>query len=231
MTPPETTGGILPGLKIEGLSFSFRRREPVLHALDLVVPRGQVHGVLGTSGSGKTSLLRLIAGLERPTGGTITIEDDVVESSDRHVPPERRGVGMVFQDFALFPNKTVRQNVGYGLPRGPRRDRRRLVEDLLARVGVPELAGRLPHTLSGGQQQRVAIARALARQPRVMLDEPFSSLDSATREDTRAETMAVLRASAVTTVIVTHDPEEANALADQVTRLDSPEDPSTIVRS
>jgi iron(III) transport system ATP-binding protein len=187
----------------------------VLRHVDLRVEPGAVVALLGPSGCGKTTLLRSIAGLEHLDGGTVRIGDRVVSDEGVHVPPERRRVGMVFQDWALFPHLSVAQNVGYGLPRAERGGAR--VEAALAMVGLAGLGDRSPGTLSGGQQQRVALARALAPQPRVLLlDEPFSNLDSALRVQVRTEVHQLLADLEVTTVFVTHDQEEAFVLGDQV---------------
>jgi iron(III) transport system ATP-binding protein len=188
---------------------------PVLRAVDLRVAPGAVVALLGPSGCGKTTLLRSIAGLERLDGGEVRIGDRVVSGPGVHVPPERRRVGMVFQDWALFPHMTVAQNVGYGLP--PRERKGARVDAALAMVGLGGLGGRSPGTLSGGQQQRVALARALAPQPGVLLlDEPFSNLDSTLRVQVRTEVHQLLAGLEVTTVFVTHDQEEAFVLGDEV---------------
>ncbi len=187
----------------------------VLRQVDLRVEPGAVVALLGPSGCGKTTLLRMIAGLERLDGGEVRIGDRLVSGPDAHVPPERRRVGMVFQDWALFPHLSVAQNVGYGLPRAERGGPR--VDAALAMVGLDGLGDRSPGTLSGGQQQRVALARALAPQPGVLLlDEPFSNLDSALRVQVRTEVHQLLAQLEVTTVFVTHDQEEAFVLGDQV---------------
>ena len=209
-------------LEIRDLEFAYGGGAPVIEGCHLTVRSGEVHCLLGCSGGGKTTLLRLIAGLERARSGTIHVDDSLIEGPGVHLPPERRSVGMVFQDFALFPNRSVRENVLFGTRGLPRKDRAARAEEHLDRVGMLEYASRMPHTLSGGQQQRVAIARALVRQPRVMLlDESFSSLDTETRIEVRAETVRMLRDAAVATVMVTHDPAEAEAVGDQVSWLDA----------
>ncbi|HEX6422249.1 MAG TPA: ABC transporter ATP-binding protein [Acidimicrobiales bacterium] len=187
----------------------------VLRQVDLRVEPGAVVALLGPSGCGKTTLLRSIAGLERLDGGEVRIGGRVVSGARTHVPPERRRVGMVFQDWALFPHLSVAQNVGYGLPRAERGGPR--VDAALAMVGLAGMGDRSPTTLSGGQQQRVALARALAPQPGVLLlDEPFSNLDSALRVQVRSEVHHLLADLEVTTVFVTHDQEEAFVLGDEV---------------
>lgn len=193
---------------------------PVLDDLDLEVPDGAVVTVLGESGSGKTTLLRLIAGFERPDTGTILIDDELVDSTRRFIPPNLRGIGFVSQEGNLFPHLTVQKNVAFGLSRSERTSRR--VEELLALVGLGDLGRRYPHQLSGGQQQRVALARALAPRPRVvLLDEPFSSLDAGLRSSLRFDVMRILREQQATTVFVTHDQSEALSVADLVGIIDA----------
>lgn len=201
-------------LRCRGLTKRFAGVTAVNRA-SLDVKSGTLLALLGPSGCGKTTLLRLIAGLEQPHGGTIEVAGHTVESDSVHLPPERRQVGLVFQEYALFPHLSVADNVAFGLPRGA--DRAARVEDLLGQVGLDGLGARMPHELSGGQQQRVALARALAPGPRlIMLDEPFSNLDPALREGVRREVRRVLRAAKATAIVVTHDQEEALSLADEV---------------
>jgi iron(III) transport system ATP-binding protein len=191
---------------------------PVLQGLELEVPAGSLTAVLGLSGCGKTTLLRVIAGFERAERGSVSLGGQTLDSAGSYVPPERRSIGYVPQEGALFPHLSVQQNVGFGLPRRERRGRQ--VGELLEMVGIAPLAKRLPHELSGGEQQRVALARALARRPQaLLLDEPFSSLDASLRTRVREEVHALLREQGVTTVLVTHDQEEALSLADTVAVL------------
>lgn len=188
--------------------------------VDLEVDAGEVHCLLGPSGSGKSTLLRLIAGLEILERGSIRIAGREVASPSRHVDPEERSVGLVFQDYALFPHLNVLRNVTFGMDRGSEKERRRAAGELLERVGMAGHAAAMPHTLSGGQQQRVALARALAREPAVMLlDEPFSGLDERLRGEVRRTTLEVLRAAGVATLMVTHDPREALLAGDVVSVL------------
>jgi iron(III) transport system ATP-binding protein len=180
---------------------------------DLCVERGEFVALLGPSGCGKTTLLRLVAGFERPDEGTVAIGGEVVAGT-RWIPPERRRVGMVFQDYALFPHLTVAENVGFGLSRTGRPTR---VRESLEFVGLDRLGARYPGELSGGQQQRVALARALAPRPDVvLLDEPWSNIDPILRSTMRDELCAILRAADVTVVLVTHEREEAFSLADRI---------------
>jgi iron(III) transport system ATP-binding protein len=190
---------------------------PVLTDVDLTVPTASITAVLGASGSGKTTLLRLIAGFEQLDTGTIAIGGRVLDDGRRTVRPQHRGVGYVPQDGALFPHLTVIGNVGFGLPRRERS----IARELLEVVGLTGLGRRYPHQLSGGQQQRVALARALAIRPSVvLLDEPFSSLDASLRAGLGRDVARILNETATTTVLVTHDQDEALALADQIALLD-----------
>ncbi len=191
---------------------------PVLQGIDLDVPAGSLTAVLGLSGCGKTTLLRVIAGFERAEQGIVKLADVVLDDEHTYLPPERRRIGYVPQEGALFPHLSVQDNVGFALTRAKRRGRD--VTRLLEMVGIEALAKRMPNELSGGEQQRVALARALARRPHaLLLDEPFSSLDASLRGRVREEVHALLRREGVTTVLVTHDQEEALSLADSVAVL------------
>lgn len=196
-----------------------RDRTPAVEGLTLAVERGEILALLGPSGCGKTTTLRLIAGFETPDTGRVIIGDRVMADAERGlaVPPEERGVGVVFQDYALFPHLTVEDNVAFGLHALSRDQRRQRVQAVLDLVGMLDLAGRYPHEISGGQQQRVAVARALAPAPALMLlDEPFSNLDADLRAQMRDEVEKVLRGTGTTAVFVTHDQEEAFTIADKV---------------
>jgi len=198
-------------IECKGISKSFGS-SLVLQGLDLEVPEGAVITVLGESGSGKTTLLRLIAGFDRPDAGTIVVGGQAVDSADRFVPPERRRIGYVAQEGNLFPHLTVARNIAFGLSRRERGTER--IMELLDLVGLGDLGKRYPHQLSGGQQQRVALARALAPRPDVvLLDEPFSSLDAGLRASLRFDVMRILRQQRATTVLVTHDQQEALSVA------------------
>jgi iron(III) transport system ATP-binding protein len=203
-------------VELKGVSRSFGRVRAVFD-LNLAIEAGEFFSILGPSGCGKTTILRLIAGLERPDRGTIVIGNDVVAGDQYWVGPEQRGVGVVFQDYALFPHLTVSQNVGFGLKGWPRLALRQRVSELLTMVGLEGLDTRYPHELSGGQCQRVALARSLAPAPKVMLlDEPFSNLDADLREELRTGTRRILKEQGTTTILVTHEQEEAFALSDRV---------------
>lgn len=184
--------------------------------------RGEIVVLLGPSGCGKTTTLRLLAGLEKPDRGAIWLNGRQVAGNGVWIPPETRAVGMVFQDYALFPHLTVEANVAFPLNHIDRTERRRRIKDMLALVGLPDLGRRYPHELSGGQQQRVALARALVAEPGVvLLDEPFSNLDAALRRDMRTEVRRILKAAGATAVFVTHDQEEALNLGDRIVVMDS----------
>ena len=206
----------MKGLHVIGVSHAYGDNQ-VLDNASLMIPAGELVCLLGPSGSGKTTLLRLAAGLERLQQGSILIDDEIVADEERHVPPEHRGIGLMFQDNALFPHLTVIDNVTFGLLGQPKDRARRRAMEMLDQVGMIPHAHDHPHTLSGGQQQRVALARALAPEPKVLLlDEPFSDLDTNMRGHIREETLNVLKASGVATVMVTHDPEEAMFMADRI---------------
>ena len=188
---------------------------PVVDGVSFEVAPGRILALLGPSGCGKTTTLRLIAGFETPDSGTIAIDGHIVQGTGQAVPPEKRRVGMVFQDYAIFPHLSVAENVRFGLSRSATREAR--VAEMLALVGLADEGERMPHELSGGQQQRIALARALAPRPAVLLlDEPFSNLDAALRGAVRQEVKALLRASDTTAIFVTHDQEEALFLGDEV---------------
>jgi iron(III) transport system ATP-binding protein len=204
-------------LNVGGLHKRYGSRA-VLAGLDLDVPAGSLTAVLGQSGGGKTTLLRTIAGFERGERGRISLGGRVLDDGRTFIAPEQRKIGYVPQEGALFPHLSVEANVGFGLPRSERRGP--AVARLLEMVGIDGLARRLPHQLSGGEQQRVALARALARRPdALLLDEPFSSLDASLRAQVREEVHGLLADQGVTTVLVTHDQEEALSLADTVAVL------------
>jgi iron(III) transport system ATP-binding protein len=188
-----------------------------LRGVSLEIAPGEVVCLLGPSGCGKTTLLRVASGIERPSAGRVLINDLEMAGPSRFVPPEKRNVGLMFQDFALFPHLSILDNVAFGLKALPRDDARREALAALARVGLERYADQYPHTLSGGEQQRVALARAIVPRPAVVLmDEPFSGLDVQLRESIQEQTLALLRETRATCLIVTHHPEEAMRLGDRI---------------
>ena len=203
-------------VEIKGLTFSFsRKEEPVINDFSFSMEKGEIVGILGQSGSGKSTLLRLISGLEMPQKGTIKIAGTTVVGEGVFIHPEERGVGMVFQDYALFPHMTVKDNILFGLSRMPRKDRKQRLDEMLELVQMESFEKRYPHELSGGQQQRIALARALAPKPNVLLmDEPFSNLDADLKESIREELGVILKKANMTCIMVTHDRNDAEAICD-----------------
>jgi iron(III) transport system ATP-binding protein len=206
----------MSGLELRGISHRYGSTQAV-DGVSLAVARGEVVGLLGPSGCGKTTVLRVAAGLEPLQQGEVWIDGRVMARPGASTPPEERSVGLVFQDYALFPHLTVFDNVAFGLRRCSRQDRQARALDVLRRVGLADLAAAYPHMLSGGQQQRVALARALAPDPSVMLlDEPFAGLDRRLREQVRSDVLRLLKETDAAVLLVTHDPEEAMALSDRI---------------
>ncbi len=207
-------------VEIRNLSFAYSSQKPIIDQFSLSIEKGEIVGILGPSGSGKSTLLRLIAGLETPSGGTVAISGKTVVDSRTFVPPERRGVGMVFQDYALFPHMTAAQNVAFGLHRLDKSSRWKRLREMFELVQLTGYEKRYPHELSGGQQQRVALARALAPKPSVLLmDEPFSNLDAGLRAAIRNELRDILRKAQMTCLLVTHDHQDVEAICDRTVMI------------
>nr|WP_080991391.1 ABC transporter ATP-binding protein [Yersinia alsatica] len=209
------------GISLSGISHSFAHHQ-VLNNVNLDVPQGTVLALLGPSGCGKSTLLKLLAGLLQPSAGEIHFGQQRIAGENFNLPPEQRGLGMVFQDYALWPHMTVAQNVGFPLQmRGVRGELKQArIDAALARVGLADFARRRPSELSGGQQQRVALARAIVAEPQVLLfDEPLSNLDRELRESLSQEMRVLLRQLGTTAVYVTHDHAEATVLAHRIARL------------
>jgi iron(III) transport system ATP-binding protein len=207
-------------LELQNVTCSYETGRPAVHQISFVAHKGEIICLLGPSGCGKTTTLRAIAGFESVLEGSVRLEGTSVADGNHHVPPEQRRVGMVFQDYALFPHLCVNDNVGFGLNQLSTEDRRQRVEEMLSLTGLSDLGRRYPHELSGGQQQRVALARALAPQPvLLLLDEPFSNLDPDMTYKMRGELHRVLKKTQTTAVLVTHDHGEAFTMANKVAVL------------
>lgn len=208
-------------IEIKGLGFSYRRKaDAVLADFDLAIDAGERLSLVGPSGSGKSSLLRLIAGLERPTTGCIHLDGECISTTRKCLTPERRNIGLVSQGGDLFPHLTVGKNIAYGLFRWNRTKKKARVRELLEAIELPELEGRFPGELSGGEAQRVALARALAPNPGVLLlDEPFSSLDSQLRERLLQLTLSMLQNAGTTAIFVTHHEDDTASISSRVVRL------------
>jgi len=207
-------------LELNNVSCAYESGKPAIHNISLTALKGEIICLLGPSGCGKTTTLRTIAGFENVTEGSVVVNGTSVAEPYHHVPPEQRRIGMVFQDYALFPHLCVSDNVGFGVSRLSVKERRHLVKDMLSLTGLSDLGQRYPHELSGGQQQRVALARALAPQPiLLLLDEPFSNLDPDMTYKMRGELHQLLKKTQTTAILVTHDHEEALTMADKVAVL------------
>ena len=205
-------------LNIQNLNQSYEKQQRVIKALSLLIYEGSIVSLVGESGSGKTTLARLIAGLEVPDSGTIELNGEMVFGDDRFTPPEERGVGMVFQSYALFPHLSVEKNIAYGISK--KENIRATVDETLELVGLLEYRSRYPHQLSGGQQQRVALARTIAAKPKILiLDEPFSNLDTSLKLQLRNEIFDILKSVQCTVVFITHDTNDAMAISDTIAVL------------
>ncbi len=215
---PSTNSGrtVTPLLALNNISQQYGSTT-VVDGLSLTLERGRIGCLLGPSGCGKTTVLRCIAGFEEISGGEIMLNDAVVSSTQLHLPPEQRRIGMVFQDYALFPHLTAEQNIGFGLHKLSRSERQRRQDELLELIGLSDARKLYPHQLSGGQQQRIALARALAPRPQLLLlDEPFSNLDVELRERLCHEVRNIIKREGTTALMVTHDQHEAFAVADDI---------------
>ena len=206
-------------LSLENIGFSYPKSEkPTLQGFNLSIQKGDCIGLVGASGCGKSTLLRLIAGLEPLETGSITLDAQVLSAPKLSVPPEKRHIGMVFQNYCLFPHLSVRNNIAYGIRQ--RQHKKERVNEMLALIDMQAHADRYPYQLSGGQQQRVALARSLAPKPKIILmDEPFSNLDATLKQLVRQEVKAILQAENMTSIIVTHDLQDTEALCDDTVVL------------
>lgn len=205
-------------LEIRNLNFRYKNAEEMtVKDFSLEMKKGEILSILGDSGSGKSTVLRLIAGLEVPKHGEMQVNGEVIVDDQTYVLPEKRGIGMVFQDYALFPHMTVKENILFGLSRSSRKEKEDRLQEVLALVNLIGFEKRYPYELSGGQQQRVALARALAPRPSLLLlDEPFSNLDASLQERIRAELKDIIKETGITSIFVTHNPEDAVQIADRV---------------
>ena len=209
-------------IRISNLDFKYKHaNNPTIHDFTFNIDKGEVISIFGQSGSGKSTILRLLAGLEIPKKGTIEIDDKVMVDDNVFILPEKRGVGMVFQDYALFPHMTVEENIKFGLIKMTKNHKQKRVEEVLSLVGMNEFKYRYPHELSGGQQQRIALARAIAPKPSLLLlDEPFSNLDADLQLKIRQDLKDILEKAGITSIFVTHDKEDSLAIADKVVVLE-----------
>ncbi|MDW7660406.1 MAG: ABC transporter ATP-binding protein [Bacillota bacterium] len=208
-------------LNLKDIQFSYdNSQNVVLSNFSVSIDQGEIVSVVGNSGSGKSTLLRIISGLEDRSTGQIELDGDVLQSSKVFVQPEKRKIGFVFQDYALYPFLNVRQNIEFGIKKLPPKERKRRIEETLSLVKINELEKRFPHELSGGQMQRVALARALAPKPRVLLmDEPFSNLDTELVGELRLELRSLLKKEGMTVILVTHNQDDAGFMADRIIKI------------
>jgi len=208
-------------MDIKSLQFSYPRSPlKTIDNFSFTVEKGEIISILGRSGSGKSTLLRLIAGLEMPAGGSFILNGKKMFCEQTFQQPEKRGIGMVFQDYALFPHMSVEENIQFGLPKMTRKDKKKRAQEVLELVELTGFEKRYPHQLSGGQQQRVALARALAPEPElILLDEPFSNLDTDLQVKIREDLRRILKAAKTTAIFVTHNQNDAHALADRIVQV------------
>ncbi len=211
----------MPILELKNITKKYRNAEKfAVDNISMSVEKGEILALVGESGSGKTTLLRLIAGLEHPEKGTIVLDDNIISEGSKSLPANLRRIGMVFQDYALFPHMNIGENIAYGLSKLSKEERKKRIEDTLKLVNLDEEITKYPHHLSGGQQQRVALARAIAPQPEILLlDEPFSNLDSILRDQVREEVKSIVKKLGITAILVTHDTKDALSMADKIVVL------------
>ncbi|MGP4108205.1 ABC transporter ATP-binding protein [Virgibacillus sp. L01] len=205
-------------IQIKDVSFCYSNsKENIIHQFNLNVTKGEIVSILGESGSGKSTVLRLLSGLETPLKGSITVNNEVMTDDYHFVLPEKRGVGMVFQDYALFPHMTVSENIQFGLKGHTKKEKKQRVDEVLELINMVNYKKRYPHELSGGQQQRIALARAIAPKPSLLLlDEPFSNLDADLQIRIRNELKDIIKKTGITSIFVTHDRRDARAIADRI---------------
>lgn len=209
-------------INLSHIKFEYNRHQLILDELSINLKRKEIVAILGSSGSGKSTLLRLISGLEKPIEGSIEIDGLIVYDEKHFIDPHQRNVGMVFQDYALFPHLTVFQNIAYGIHKKTKTDKKFIVNQMLELTNLLEKKDNYPHELSGGQQQRVALARALAPKPKVLLlDEPFSNLDSELKKQIRNDLKLIMEKQEMTCIFATHDYEDAIDIADRILYLEN----------
>ncbi|MBB6452588.1 iron(III) transport system ATP-binding protein [Salirhabdus euzebyi] len=210
-------------VQIKNLKYQYSKSaKAVIDNFSLSIKKGEIVSILGESGSGKSTLLRLLVGLEMPSSGSISINENIIVDRHHFVQPEKRGIGIVFQDYALFPHMTVTKNIKYGLKKMSKMEKQKRVDEMLSLISLTEYQNRYPYELSGGQQQRVALARALAPAPSLLLfDEPFSNLDAHLQIKIRSELREILKHTNTTSIFVTHDQTDAVALADRIILLEN----------
>lgn len=209
-------------VEIRDLTFSYDKQTPLLDKVSLTVKKGDIVALIGDSGSGKSTLLRLISGLEVPTSGEIKLNQKTIYNDRSFVKPEHRSVGMVFQDYALFPHMKVDKNIRFGISKLPKQNQVKITDAVLKLVNLPHKKHSYPHNLSGGEQQRIALARSLATHPELLLlDEPFSNLDARLKTQVRHDLKSILNKANTTCILVTHDIDDALAIADKVYHLEN----------
>jgi len=207
-------------VQIKNITFFYQKDHVVLNDLSFNINEGEIVAIIGQSGSGKSTLLRVLSGLEKPQKGQIIVNQETLCDQGCFIYPEKREVGMVFQDYALFPHLNVYQNISFGLGGSPKCFRQERIEEMLKLVNLPEKKKSYPHELSGGQQQRVALARTLAPCPKILLlDEPFSNLDASLRKEIRQELREVIKNAKMTSMFATHDLNDALDVADRIVYL------------
>lgn len=220
-------------IKCDQISFKYdNTTQDTLKKISFSLDRGEVLAIVGPSGGGKSTLLRILAGLEIPDEGTLTINNRIIFNDKINVKPEKRGIGMLFQDYALFPHMNVQKNILYGIDKLPKKEKIKRLDKVLSLVDLVSYKNRYPHELSGGQQQRIALARALAPKPKLLLlDEPFSNLDTHLLERVRNDLFSIIANTNITTIMVTHNPEDANTQADKIISIVDGEIDSEIINN
>lgn len=205
---------------IKDIEFKYNNESKVLDKVGLTIKKGEIIALLGKSGSGKSTLLRIISGLEKPNGGSITVNTKVLSNNKVFINPENRNIGMVFQDYALFPHMTISKNIGFGLTNLNKPDKRVRINEMLKLVNLESKANEYPNELSGGEQQRIALARSLATKPDLLLlDEPFSNLDSDLKQQIRNDLKEIIKKAQITCLFVTHDIDDAKIIADRIIKI------------